>query len=145
MLEMTRLEVAAGEANPPSLPVWGWSQRMILLGATLLASAIIVGLFLYWNRPIAPIDAIDPEAIQRDAAKLTPLQTWHYWGLMKQGLDRRTDQLYAARRTAYHIWQTVAAVTALFGIALIGTGTAIGRKKRGGDGEKGRRGETPAT
>jgi hypothetical protein len=144
MLEMTRLELAPTDASTPSQRVWGWSHRMLLLGVTLLAAAIAGGFFLYCNRPIAPIDAIDPEALRRDADKLTPLQTWHYWCLMKQGLDRRTDQLYAARLTGYHIWQSVAGLTALGGLALIGAGMAIGKKQRGGDVERGRRGATPA-
>jgi hypothetical protein len=140
MLEMTALELAPAEASLPSEHVWGWQHRMLLLGAMLLAAAIIGGISLHWNRPVAPIDAIDPDAMRQTADKLSPIQTWHYWGLMKQGLDRRTDQIYSAALTRFHVWQAVSGVVGLIGLALIGAGMTMG-KKRGGDKETGRRGE----
>ena len=143
MLEMSRLEPAPVETSPSAEGPWGWQHRLLLLGATLLAAAILGGLLLHWKRPIAPIDAIDPRAIQYSANKLSPLQTWHYWSLMKQDLDRRTDQMYEAALTRYQIWEAVAGGVALLGLALIGTGVAMGRK-RGGDRETGRQGGTPA-
>ncbi len=143
MLEMTGLEPAPVESGRPAESVWGWRHRLLLLGATLLVVAIVGGVFLHWTRPIAPIDTIDPQVIQHSAKKLSPLQTWHYWSLMKQGLDRRTDQMYEAALTRYQVWEAVAGGVALLGLALIGTGVAIG-KKRGGDRETGRPGETPA-
>jgi hypothetical protein len=144
MLEITRLEPAPIETNRPSERIWGWQHRLLLLGGTLLATAIVGGVLLHvYRRPVAPIDAIDPQAVQQTANRLSPLQTWRYWELMKQGLDRSVDLRYAEKLSIYHIWQGCAGAVALLGIALIGCGMAIDKKKRGGDGETRRQGETP--
>ncbi len=152
MLEMARLEPAPAEASPPAEHVWGWQHGLVLSGVALVVMAVALACLVRWFRPVAPIDAIDPEALRQSAGKLTPLQTWHYWGLMKQGLDRRTDQIYEAALTQYHIWESVAGVGALAGVALIGVGVGIGKRRQGdrergrrGDRERGRQGETPAT
>jgi hypothetical protein len=141
MREMTGLELAPVETSRPPERAWGWQHRVSLLGATLLATAVVGGVLLFWHRPIAPIDAIDPQAVQQRANDLSPLRTWQVWQLMKQGLDRRTDQIYEAALTRFRVWETVSGVMALIGIALIGTGIAIG-KKRGGERETRRQGET---
>jgi hypothetical protein len=144
MLEMAGLEPAPVEASPPPEQVWGWQHGLLLSGVALVVVAVALACLFRWLRPVAPIDAIDPEALRQSAGKLSPLQTWHYWGLMKQGLDRRTDQIYETALTQYHIWETVAGVVALAGLALISAGVGMG-KKRGGEGETRRRGETPTT
>jgi hypothetical protein len=138
MLEMIALEPVPVEASLPTEQVWGWRHRMLLLGGALLAAAIIGGVFLHRNRPVAPIDTIDPDVVQESASNLSPPQTWHYWGLMKQGMDRRTDQWYLAAMTRFRVWRAVSAVGALIGIALIGAGVAMGRER--GKGETGRQG-----
>jgi heme A synthase len=139
MLEMTALEPVLAEASPPSEHVWEWQHRMLLLGGTLLLLGISFGTYFHWTRPVAPSDTIDPEAIRQSASNLTPLQTWHYWRLMKQGLDRRTDQRYADAMTIHRWEQGFAGMAALIGIALIGVGVAMG--KRQGEGETGRPGD----
>jgi hypothetical protein len=130
MLEITRLEPAPIETGGPSESMWGWQHRLILLGVTLLAMAFVGGFLLHRFRPIAPIDAIDPHAVQQSANRLSPLQTWHYWQLMKQGLDRHVDQRYAERMSLYNTGQGAVAVVALAGIALIVCGKVIDNKKR---------------
>ena len=119
------------------------ATRLLLSGIALVVVAVALACLFRWHRPVAPIDAIDPEAIRQTASKLSPLQTWHYWGLMKQGLDRRTDQRYEAALTQYHIWEAVAGGVALAGVALIGAG--MGWARREGERETRRRGETPPT
>ena len=41
---------------------------------------------------------------------------------MKQGLDRRTDQKYAAAVERFRVWQVAVAIIALAGVALIAVG-----------------------
>jgi hypothetical protein len=139
MREMATLEPVLAEASPPSERVWGWRQGMMVLGGALLLFAVSFGVYLHWNRPVAPIDTIDADAIWESAKNLSLLQTWHYWGLMKQGLDRRTDQVYLAALTRFHVWQAATAAVALAGIVLIGAGVAMGRRQ--GEGETGRGGD----
>jgi hypothetical protein len=76
---------------------------------------------------------------------LTPPQTWHYWELMRQGLDRRVDQKYAGEMTIYHWKQGFAGILALAGIGLIGVGVVMKPKKRGGRKEEAAQAETPKT
>lgn len=142
MLEITRLEPAPDETSQPAKRAWGWQHGLLLSGVAIVVVAVALACVFRWLRPVARIDAIDPEAVRQSAHELSPLRTWHYWELMKQGLDRRVDQIYAEKLSLYHIGQGFATVLALTGIALIGAGVAIGRK-RGGNGERGRRGETP--
>lgn len=130
MLEITRLEPAPVETSEPAQGAWGWQHSMIFLGGAMLVLAIAYGVYLRWNRPIASIDAIDPQTIQERANRLPPVWTWHYWQLMKQGLDRRVDQRFAERMSLYHIGQTTAAVAGLLGLALIAGGMAIEKRKR---------------
>ncbi len=95
----------------------------------VVIAVALAGVFR-WLRPVAPIDAIDPQAVQDSADKLPPLRTWFYWQLMKQGLDRRVDQKYAEEMSLYHIGQGFAGVLALAGLTLIGVGMAIDKRKR---------------
>ena len=71
-------------------------NRLRLLGAVLLLTAIGGAAWLYFVRPVSRFDVIDPEQLRQTAKSLSPLQTWIYWEKMKEGLDRRTDQTYAA-------------------------------------------------
>jgi hypothetical protein len=129
MLEITRLEPAPIETGRPSESKWGWQHRLMLLGVTLLAMAIVGGVLLHRHRPIAPIDAIDPQAVQQIANRLSPLQTWHYWRLMKQGLDRRVDQRFADKMSLYHTGQAAVGVLALTGVALIACGITVNKRR----------------
>ena len=81
-----------------------------------MLAVVLAGVFR-WLRPVARIDAIDPETVRQSAHELSPLRTWHYWELMKQGLDRRVDQIYAEKLSLYHIGQGFAGTLALIGIA----------------------------
>ena len=139
MLEITRLEPAPAETSLP--------PKAAGAGPTPCCSR---GLrWLWWQSLWRACFATLPggshrrhrsQALRLSAHKLPPLRTWQYWQLMKQGLDRRVDQMYMDRMTAYHFWQGAAAVTALIGVALIGSGVAIGKKRRG-EGERGRQGD----
>jgi heme A synthase len=130
MREMAALEPAPDESQATSSgAVWEWRHRMLLLGAVLTAAALGAGVWFFLKRPIAPIDTVDADKIQQTAKDLSPVQTWHFWNLMKQGLDRRIDQQYADRMTIYYLKQTFIGILALAGIALIGAGVAVGKKK----------------
>lgn len=138
MLEITALEPAP-EESLPSLngEGWGWPQRLLLLGGSFLLAGVLFALFFWLDRPIAPIDTLDPEYVRQSAEKLAPTVTWRYWAMMKQGLDRRIDQRYADLMTIYRLKQTFAGVLVLAGVGLVGVGIA----KRKGEGERERRKE----
>ena len=128
---------------------------MMFLGGALLVVGIGFGIHFRWNRPIAPIDTVDPESFQQGAAKFSPSRTWRIWRYMKQGLDRQTDQRFADEMTVYRWKQGFAAILALSGVILVGVGVAKGRGNanrqtetrgegktaRGGDKERGRGGD----
>jgi hypothetical protein len=136
LLEMAALELAPDETPSPSADAWGSRHGLMFLGGALLILGLGFGIFFRCYRPIPPIDTIDPEAFRQGAKHLPPAVTWHYWRILKQGLDRRIDQRFADNMTVYYWKQGFAAILAIFGFALIGTATAKGRKK-----ERGRRGE----
>jgi hypothetical protein len=121
LLDMTALEPAPMISVSPSPPAtWGLKSRLRLLGAVLLLLAIGGAAWLYVGRPIVRV--IDPEQLQQSARGFSPLQTWTYWEKMKEGLDRRTDQAYAAALLRFRAWEVVVGVVALVGIGLIVVG-----------------------
>jgi hypothetical protein len=89
----------------------------------LVVTALVGGIWLYLKRPKSAFDTIDPEHVRQNAKKLLPSRTWDIWTTMKQGLDRRTDQQYAAAVLRFRVWQVTVAVVALCGIGLIAAGT----------------------
>jgi hypothetical protein len=135
MLEIIALEPAPEESLSTSNGEgWGWPQRLLLLGGACLLAGMLFALLFWLDRPIAPIDTLDPEYVRRSAEKLPPSVTWHYWAMMKQGLDRRIDQRYADLMTIYHFKQTFAGILVLAGVSLAGVGMA----KRKGERERGK-------
>ena len=116
--------------SPPPPATWGLKNRLRLLGAVLVSAAIGGATWLYFARPVSRFDVIDPEQLRETAKGLSPLQTWTYWEKMKEGLDRRTDQAYAAALLRFHMWQAVVAAVALLGVGLIVVG-AVGFRETG--------------
>jgi hypothetical protein len=133
-LEMSALERAPEETMPTTGSAWGWTQRIVLLGAMLLLTAIAVGVLAYKTRPIAPIDVFDPEAVQRGIKDWPPGYTWWAWENMKQmGLIQRSNPKYESAVVLFRVEEATAVVLTLAGIALV----ALGMKKKGvGEGER---------
>jgi hypothetical protein len=128
LLDMTTLEPAPPEPTPkPSGSTWGLRHQLRLLGIVLVLTAVGGGTWLYVERPVSRFDTIDPENIRQTAKSLSPSRTWDIWQTMQQGLDRRTDQQYAAAVLRFRAWQVVIGVVALLGVALIAGGTVGGR------------------
>jgi hypothetical protein len=133
LLDMTALEPAPSVvvASEPPPQTWGVGQQLRLLGAVLLLAALVGGVWLYLERPRSRFDVIDPEWLQTYAQKLTPVETLSQWEYAKQGLDRRTDQQYAAAVLRFRVWEVVVAGAALAGIALIAVGSVAKGGKSG--------------
>lgn len=131
LLGMTALEPAPVEpvAESPH-STWGVKHRLRLVGTVLLLAALVGGIWLYIERPVSRYNMIDPERIQQMAAKLSPLEAWNVWEIMKQGLDRHTDKKYAAAVSRFRLGQTVVGAAALVGIGLIVL-SAIGTSGKG--------------
>ena len=81
---------------PPPPVNLGFEEPAATSGGRLLLMALGGAAWLYFARPVSRFDVIDPEQLRETAKGLSPLQTWGYWEKMKEGLDRRTDQAYAA-------------------------------------------------
>ncbi len=119
MLEMARLEPAPVESvASPADSGWSWRQRMLLVGIVLVSVAIFAGFLVFISQPIPPINQIDPEQIQENAKRLSPVRTWEIWQAMKQG-PGRIDQRYAAALVRFHAWAGITAVVAAIGGAFL--------------------------
>ena len=81
--------------------------------------------------PVSQFNGIDPYQIWRSAQGMPPAYAWDAWQDMKQGLDRRTDDQYAAAMVRFHVWEGVAAGVAVIGVALIGVGMILGKRQGG--------------
>jgi len=130
MLEILALEPAPVEPTAARELAWGWRQAVILLGFLASGFAVVafVALVLLF-RPIAAADVMDPVRVLEVTKSFQPAQTWVYWSQAKQGLDRRSDQQYAAAMLQYRIWQAIAGVVFIAGVASVAGGIAAGRKK----------------
>jgi hypothetical protein len=109
----------------------------------LVVTAVAGGVWLYVERPKSRFDVIDPEQVRQRAMTFAPSRTWDLWEIMKKGLDRRTDQQYAAAVERFHVWLAAVAAIALAGVALIAVSAlAAGGRGRVGPGARDHR---PAT
>lgn len=132
----TLLRIADLEPAPPETAVaasrtsWGLQQQLRLLGIVVLTAAVLGSGWLYFHQPRSRFDTVDPDHIRQVAKNLPPARTWEIWETMKQGLDRRIDQQYAAAVLRFHAWQTAAGAALLAGIALVAASAAMGGKKR---------------
>ncbi|MBN1394151.1 MAG: hypothetical protein JW959_03940 [Pirellulales bacterium] len=127
MLEIKSLEPAPSEsvAVRPA-EVWGWRQLLKLLGVLLLLEAVASWALL--ARPTSRFQELSPEEVKRNAHQMTPAQAWDHWQWARQGLDRRTDQKYAAAVERYQIWRVVLVfIPALAGVGII----ALAMMRRG--------------
>lgn len=120
LLAMSELEPAPQESvEKPASSGWGWRQRLRLLGILLVLTALAAEGGLLIAKPMSRFDVIDPERIRQAAKSFPPSHTWDTWELMKKGLDRRTDQQYAAERDRFYMRQVAVALIALTGMAMI--------------------------
>jgi hypothetical protein len=142
LLGITALERVEEEPEPQASPgQWGRRQRLLLLGTVVFAFAVAWGIWLLMHPPKSPF-AIDPEQIRQSAQTLRVWQSWEAWQSMKTGLDRRTDQQYAAAVTRFRIWLGVVVTLTLTGMALIAVGMKGAGKRGLGIGDQGL-GSTP--
>jgi hypothetical protein len=132
MLKITALEPAPDETDDAAGGTsWGWQQRLVMIGSLAGSVGAVAALvLLLFGRPIAAADVMDPARLLLVTQTFQPAQTWFYWNQAKQGLDRRADQQYAAALTQFHIWETVACLILLAGVAAVVAGIVIGRTNR---------------
>jgi hypothetical protein len=132
LLEITALESARDEAAlPPLTTAWGMHNRLVLLGSIVAGLAVIALIGLNVERPVSRFSGIDPYQIWLSARAMPPVQAWDVWQDMKKGLDRRTDERYAAAMVRFHIWEGVVAGVAVIGVALIAAGMFLGKGQGG--------------
>jgi hypothetical protein len=131
MREIMALEPAPERSSEPSAPVWTMYSRIGLLGWAIAGLAIFWVLVLNINHPVSRFSGIDPYQIAKSAQNMPPLYAWNVWQDMKKGLDRRTDEPYAAAVVRFHIWEAVAGGVALIGVALIAVGAILGKQQGG--------------
>ena len=128
LLDMTSLDsVSLHLPVGPAASAWGLKRALQFIGTILIVVAFILGVVVYWNRPVSRFDAVDPERIQQTYQQLSPSQTWQTWQDAKQGLDRRADQPYADALRVYHIEWSFVGVLAFVGAVIVITGTAVAR------------------
>jgi hypothetical protein len=127
---MTALEPAPPEPlQTPASSSWGWQERLQLLGILMVVTALAAEACLLIARPTSRFDVVDPEVIRQAAKTFTPSHTWDMWELMKKGLDRRTDQEYAAAVDRFHMRQVAVGLLALAGIAMVAA-SALGARHK---------------
>ncbi len=129
LMEMRSLEPAPlNDWQHVATSVWGLRQGLWMAGIVLLLVGLGSEVWLLLHPPISRFDVINPEQVQQSYKSLPAARTWEVWQRWKQGLDRRTDQQYAAALQRFHIGQIFAAGIALAGVALMVAG-ARGRRR----------------
>jgi hypothetical protein len=120
LLEMTRLEVAPEATTAPSSQAsWSWRHGLLLLGTVFLLLAIAAAIAVYRERPRAPADLLNPDAIRVAAGKFSPPATFYWWEQFKKSGLGATDTAYAAQLAVYHGLWTIPGILALLGLGAI--------------------------
>jgi hypothetical protein len=109
-------------------------------GGFVVSAVVLVVVFSVFVRPIPLSEMTTAEMTQRAAGNLTPAQTLELWEAFKQGLDQRRSPIYERQLGIYHLAQGFCVVLGLGGAAMVAAGVA--GRRRVGEGERGRGGET---
>ena len=127
---------------PSTRPPKARPNRLTPFGQCTVGSVSWVGpyagLAIFWvlvlniNHPVSRFGGIDPYQIAKLCPRTClPFMLGMYAQDMKKGLDRRTDEPYAAAIVRFHIWEAVAGGVALIGVALIAVGMILGKQQAG--------------
>jgi len=134
LLDMRALDAVPSEPSKPSAASgWGTKRALQFAGTMLVVAALVLEMVIYLNRPVSAYDVFDAETLRKTYHDLPLSQTWQTWQHVKQGLDRRTDQQYAAQWLVCYIEQFGVGMLALAGVAMAVAGT-IGARKQGAGG-----------
>ncbi len=130
LMELTALEPAeADNVSRDTSGRWGIRQRLILIGLIVFLMGLGPGVYVFGQRPAPPNQEIDPDRVQEQFDRLTPLGTWRVWHVfMETGLQRRTQNLNVAYEEALTTWWlrfgTSIAVAGV-GLALVLVGVVV--------------------
>jgi hypothetical protein len=135
LLELKKLEkVTTSVEKGKNKPIWGAGHGLVLLGVIVLLIVAVCGGLVVRSTPANPLDAVTPEQMRAQSAKLTPVQTWQTWLYFKQNglnprkehVDRFFDTLYAQRQMIL----TFLSVAGVGGIGMLIAGIFVIRRKR---------------
>lgn len=132
MLEIGRLEPVSSPPGARPAAAWAVRERLVFLGAVLLAGGLLMAGAVGWNWPVAPPPAT-PERIRAEIDALTVLQSLRVWGDVLRGLDarpRRDERSYREAVLWSQRWLMVAAAIGVVGLAVMGWGFVAGYSGR---------------
>ena len=130
LLEMAKLERAEAIAVPEAQrhpPLWGISQRLVVLGAVIILLGVLMAVLAVRTRPEPPPPDFTPELVQRWPAIVCLGEFQH---LRREGLERgivAADDARNQKLFAYHACWWGAMVLGLVGSGLIAAGVAYRR------------------
>jgi hypothetical protein len=130
LTRLKALQKADAVAEPKKAKtVWTNGHRLTFFGGLVILASIVMGGWLFWNRPIDPYANFTPEQMMQAAATRTPLQSLLLWQmLVKSGLEhhKRWDEVvYADIQAQYKVYCWIEGVVVGIGVALVAAGIII--------------------
>jgi hypothetical protein len=108
---------------------WGAGHRLIFLGALVILAAVVLGVWLFYIRPMDPFANITPEQMKEKSQILSPLQSLHLWDMLdRAGLNPRkrgTEVVFEGQQTQHRIYWWLLGIVSGTGLVLVAAGIVV--------------------
>ncbi len=140
LLGLKKLELAEVPAEPKTVkPHWTFGHGLIFAGELVILFAILIGVRLFWTRPVDPYADFTPEQMIQAAQTRTPIQSLRLWQMLERsGLERHkrgAEIAYVDMQAQYRVYWWILGLVVGMGVALIAAGITVlklKKKKPGG-------------
>ncbi len=121
--EIVALERSEYVAADRPTAAWGGPQRLLLLGAAVVAISLLAGIAAYSRRPVVPREDVTTNLLRHNIDRLSPLDTLRLYrreteiGLSPTKLPSETAQEMAV--LLFHVWLVLVAIGLAIGALLL--------------------------
>ena len=130
LTELKALQKLEAPAKPQIVKTaWTTGHRLTFFGGLVILAGIVMGGWLFWNRPIDPYANFTPEQMMQAASTRTPLQSLRLWqALVKGGLEhhkRWAEVVFSDIQAQYQVYWWVLGLVVGIGVALVAAGIIV--------------------
>lgn len=118
---LVHLEKLPEDGGEPIAKIWGWRQRLMLLGGAILivAAIAVVCVLATWPRP--PWSRVDWQTVHKEVAAMSPWKAHQLWVSLLRPLDTQiTPEQAAEFERAVQRQQGLMVLAGLLGVVGLG-------------------------
>lgn len=134
-LSSTARVIATGTLKSASLQTqWGPREATIFLGLVLVATAVGIGVYLFFTRPTPPRFIIHGDRVREAVEALTLEETFELWEAMRGGIREEylpDIAIYNFQRKSYVRQLSLTAFIGIVGLLVAGLGITVLRRMPG--------------